>query len=145
MNRGLHLRPPKQTLAQRSTGRPAWNGSGVRFRGVDRALSSCGDDVIGWSMRPWESVPAPGGDDAESHGRMDQPMRGNYQSSVVKRLTGQPWAKPRHDKGKQSPDTYRDEGLKLLLGDAGDGRRVRVDAGMAALELRSTRPARPGC
>jgi hypothetical protein len=42
--------------------------------GVNPAFISCGDDQAGWSMRPWESVPArAGGDEADSQGRMDHP------------------------------------------------------------------------
>jgi hypothetical protein len=63
-------------------------GSPVRSRDLNRALTSCGDDIFGWSMRPWESVPAVhGGGEADSHGRMDHPIGADYGSMVAERLT----------------------------------------------------------
>ena len=42
---------------------------------ANRTLTSCGHDIFGWSMRPWESVPAtPRGRAADSQGRMDHPI-----------------------------------------------------------------------
>jgi hypothetical protein len=67
-----------------------------RSQDVNQTLTSCGDDIFGWSMRPWESVPAPAADgQADSHGRMDQPIEIGYRPMVAQRLTGHHWARPR--------------------------------------------------
>jgi hypothetical protein len=51
-------------------------GRDLKGGGINPALISCDDDVLGWSMRPWESVPARRGGGgagfAGSHGPADR-------------------------------------------------------------------------
>jgi hypothetical protein len=66
-------RPAEPGMTSRRSRSMAGFGSPARSRDVNRTLTSCHDDVFGWSMRPWDSVPAtPRGRAADSQDRMDQ-------------------------------------------------------------------------
>jgi predicted small lipoprotein YifL len=94
----------------RSHGSLAGSGSSARCRDLNGALTSCGDNVSGWSMRPWESVPAiRGAEDPDRHGRMDQPVGTECGRMVAKRLTGRQHSDPKHHRDRGGPG-HRNQG-----------------------------------
>jgi hypothetical protein len=65
-------------------------GSPVRPGDVNRMSTSRGHEFFGWSMRPWESMPATPRAAADSQSRMDPAIATDYGPFTGKKVNGTP-------------------------------------------------------